>query len=71
MTEIEGSIGPFSGKFKSSTSVVWELKPCTPVIKVNARLLRPDDMVSFHADPEGKVSATRVRVTEDGELEQC
>lgn len=69
MTEIEGTFGPVSGRFMTSAPIIRELKPCTPAIKINTRLLRPDDMVSFHADHEGNVSATRVHVTEDGKLE--
>jgi len=70
MTEIEGSFGPVSGRFKTSAPVIKDLKPCTPAIKIKAGLLRPGDMVSFHADSEGNVSATGVRVMGDGKLER-
>lgn len=70
MTEIEGAFGPVSGRFKTSAPIIRDLKPCTPAIKIKTRLLRPDDMVSFHADHEGNVSATRVHVAEGGRLER-
>ncbi|MDD9842571.1 MAG: hypothetical protein OXU85_01565 [Thaumarchaeota archaeon] len=68
MTEIEANIGPISGKLKTTVPVIFGLKPCVPAIKISERLLRPDDMVSFHADPDGTVTATRIHATEDGKL---
>jgi len=70
MTEIGGAFGSVSGRFKTSAPVIKDLKPCTPAIRIKERLFRSDDIVAFHADPEGNVSATKVHVTEDGKLER-
>jgi len=68
MTDIEIKVGHITWKYSSYTDPLTSLRPCVPVIKTVERHFRADHLVSLHADPRGKVTATRVWPTEDGNL---